>query len=248
MAESTAARQGILRPAFYAARPGPLRDWWTLTHPPYSAWHLSYVVIGACLAPHVRVDRLVATVVAFFLAVGIAAHALDELSGRPLRTQIPSSWLLGAAGAGLAGAIALGAIGVARVGWTIVPFIVAGPLLVIGYNSRLAQRRKDIVFAAAWGAFPLITAYVAQAQALSWAAIIAAAAAFALSAAQRSLSAPARRLRRRTLGFSGSLMELDGTESEVDRAWLLKPFERALNAMAAATVLFATALALFRLT
>ena len=76
------------RPAYYAARSGGWRDWWTLLHPPYTAWHLSYVVIGACLAPHVGLSALIATLIAFFLAVGLAAHALDELNGRPLRTRI----------------------------------------------------------------------------------------------------------------------------------------------------------------
>ena len=82
--------------AFYAARPGGWRDWWNLLHAPYTAWHLSYVVIGAALAPHVDVSRLVATLLAFFLAVGIAAHALDELRGRPLRTRIPGPVLVAA--------------------------------------------------------------------------------------------------------------------------------------------------------
>ena len=71
------------RPAFYAAGAGGWRDWWTILHPPYTAWHLSYVVIGASLAPHVDAGRLLATLLAFFLAVGIAAHLLDELHGRP---------------------------------------------------------------------------------------------------------------------------------------------------------------------
>ena len=70
------------------------RDWWTLLHPPYTAWHLSYVVIGAALAPQVLVSYLIATVLAFFLAAGLAAHALDELRGRPLRTAIPSAALV----------------------------------------------------------------------------------------------------------------------------------------------------------
>jgi hypothetical protein len=69
------------RPAFYALAPGGWRDYVTLLHPPYTLWHLSYVAIGAALAPHVEVERLVATLVAFFLAVGIGAHALDELNG-----------------------------------------------------------------------------------------------------------------------------------------------------------------------
>src|SRR3989442_13616404 len=37
--------------AFYALEPGGLRDYWTLLHPPYTLWHLSYVLLGAALAP-----------------------------------------------------------------------------------------------------------------------------------------------------------------------------------------------------
>src|SRR4029453_2598579 len=103
------------RPAFYAAT-GRAGDWWTVLHPPYTAWHLSYVAIGAALAPHLDAERLVATLLAFFLAVGIAAHALDEHNGRPLRTSIPSPVLCSAATAALVGAVAIGAAGVARVG------------------------------------------------------------------------------------------------------------------------------------
>ena len=63
-----------------------VRDWLTLLHPPYTVWHLSYVAIGAAVAGHLVLWRLGGTLLAFFLAVGIGAHALDELHGRPLRT------------------------------------------------------------------------------------------------------------------------------------------------------------------
>ena len=125
------------RPAFYAARPGGWRDWWTILHPPYTAWHLSYVVIGATLAPSTDGFRLAATALAFFLAVGIAAHALDELHGRPLHTQVSGPVLVGVAALALAGALALGVAGVSRTGAGLVVFIALGPLLVLGYNLEL---------------------------------------------------------------------------------------------------------------
>ncbi len=152
------------RPAYYAARPGGWRDWWTLLHPPYTAWHLAYVVIGACLAPVVSTSRLIATLLAFFCAVGLAAHALDELHGRPLRTQIPGPALVTVAAVGLAGAVGLGIAGAVQVGWALVPFLVLGPVLVVGYNFELfgGAIHNDVGFAASWGAFPVLTAYVAQ--------------------------------------------------------------------------------------
>src|SRR5205823_12724833 len=90
---------------------GGWRDYVTLLHPPYTGWHLSYVAIGAAAAPRFDGGRLGATVLAFFLAVGLSAHALDELSGRPLRTRISARVLLAIALGGLAGAVVIGLIG-----------------------------------------------------------------------------------------------------------------------------------------
>jgi hypothetical protein len=238
------------RPAYYAARPGGWRDWWTLLHPPYTAWHLSYVVIGAALAPRVQASRLIATVLAFFLAVGLAAHALDELRGRPLRTRIPSSALVAVVVVGLAGALALGVAGVYRVGWILIPFMVAGPVLVIAYNAELfgGVMHTDFGFAAGWGAFPVLTGYVAQAGSLAVAPILAAGGAFALSAAQRGLSTPARNIRRRAVRIEGSITFGDGRIVPITADELLRPLELALRATSWAIVLLATGMAVARLT
>jgi hypothetical protein len=238
------------RPAYYAARPGGWRDWWTLLHPPYTAWHLSYVVIGAALAPRVQTSRLIASVLAFFLAVGLAAHALDELRGRPLRTRIPAPALVAVVVVGLAGALALGVAGVYRVGWTLIPFMVAGPVLVIAYNAELysGAMHTDFGFAAAWGAFPVLTGYVAQAGSLAVAPVLAAAGAFALSSAQRGLSTPARNIRRRAVRVEGSITYGDGRIEPITADGLLRPLELALRASSWAIVLLAAAMAVARLT
>ena len=146
-----------------------MADWWTLLHPPYTLWHVSYAVLGASLAPHVDWTVLAATALAFFLAVGLAAHALDELNGRPLRTAIADRMLWGVAVGALAGAVTLGAVGVSRRGPALIPFIVVGVGLVLGYNLELFGGRlhTDLGFAAAWGGFPVVVGFVAQAPPLT---------------------------------------------------------------------------------
>ena len=237
------------RPAFYAAAPGGWRDWWTLLHPPYTAWHLAYVVIGASLAPHTDAVRLLATVLAFFCAVGVAAHALDEVHGHPLRTAIPDAALWLAAGAGLLGAVALGLLGLARVGPGLLAFIVVGPVLVVGYNLELFGGRlhTDVGFALAWGTFPVLTGYFAQAERLDLVALLGGAAAFALSYAQRALSTPARLLRRRVKRVEGTLAMDDGTVRGLNDRVLLEPLERALRALSWSMVALAVALAVARI-
>lgn len=238
------------RPSFYAARPGGWHDWWTLLHPPYTAWHLSYVVIGACLATHVSTSHLVATLLAFFLAVGVAAHALDELHGRPLGTGISATTLVTLTVVSLAGALALGALGVWKVGWSLVPFMVIGPLLVVAYNFEIFGGRfhTDAGFALAWGSFPVLVAYVAQTGTIAPAPVIAAAAAFFISAAQRHLSTPARLIRRRAAAVEGSISLTNGETISLSDRSLLQPLEKALHALSWGMVLVATALAIARLT
>jgi hypothetical protein len=222
-----------LAPAFYATRSrGWRRDVWAVLHPPYTAWHLSYVVIGASLAPSVDIVRLSATLLAFFLAVGISAHALDELKGRPLGTELPSAVLTGGAAVALIGAVALGVAGVTRVGPWLLPFIAVGILFVFAYNLELlgGKLHGDFWFAMSWGAFPVLTAYFAQTGRISIGAVAAAAGAFALSFGQRSLSTPARLLRRRSRSVSGAVTLSDGTAVQLDEATLLRPLEQALRA------------------
>lgn len=214
---------------------------WALLHPPYTAWHLSYVLIGAGLAPRVGGGRLLATLLAFFLAVGISAHALDELRGRPLQTQIPARVLWTAALLGLAGAVGLGFAGVTVIGPWLLLFMAVGVLFVFAYNLELLHGRVhgDFWFALSWGAFPVLTSYFAQAGRVSIAAVGAAAACYAISYAQRSLSTPARMLRRRTNSVTGTVTLADGSQVALDARVLLRPLERALSALSWGVVLLA---------
>jgi hypothetical protein len=237
------------RPAFYALAPGGWRDYWTLLHPPYTLWHLSYVAIGAGLAPEVSVPWLLETLLAFLLAMGIAAHALDELNGRPLRTRIPDGVLWTLAAIGLAGAVGLGVHGTVEVSGWIWPFIAAGVFLVVAYNLELLGGvvHSDLWFALAWGAFPVLTAYVAQTGRLRIEAVLAAAACAAISAAQRALSTPVRRIRRSVVEVRGEIVLSDGTTEPIDAATIRSASERGLGWLSLAMPCLAAALLVAKL-
>jgi hypothetical protein len=244
-----AARRSLDRPAFYALRPGGWRDVLTLLHPPYTAWHLSYVGFGAVAAPMVHGDRLAATLLAFFLGVGVSAHALDELAGRPLGTLLSRGVLVGLAVAGLAGAVAVGIVGAVTVSAGLLGFVAAGAFILVAYNLELFGGRlhTDFWFAAAWGAFPALTSYWINAQQLRVQGVLVAAGCFMLSVAQRRLSVPVRELRRRTTAVSGR-QELEGGDvRELDATTLAAPLDGALRACAAALVLLSAGLVITRL-
>lgn len=236
-------------PAFYATgRRSTWRDVRAVLHPPYTAWHLSYVVLGAMLVARVNWTTLIATLLAFFLAVGIAAHALDELRGRPLGTALPT-WLLSAAAAvGLGGAVVIGAIGITRVGFGLLGFMIVGAFFVLAYDLELfgGLVHTDFGFALSWGAFPVLTSAYAQSSTISWSAVVLAGAAALLSAAQRSLSNPVRMIRRRVTSVEGEMRFADGSVRPIDRDFLLNPSERALRAMSLAMIALAVALVIVR--
>jgi hypothetical protein len=221
--------QESVRPAFYALRRGGWRDYVTLLHPPYTAWHLSYVAVGAALAPDFHLDRLLWALLSFFLAMGVAAHALDEIKGHPLQTAIPTGVLVGLAAVCLAAAVAIG-IGAAYAwGYGLLVFIAIGALAVPAYNLEVALH-NGFGFALFWGAFPALTGYFVEAQTIRLEAILAALFAFTTSVVQRTLSTPVRSARRR-----------DGTVEGIDA------LERGLQLLSLAFVLLAVALVAARL-
>jgi len=237
-------RRRLDRPAFYALARGGWRDLVTLLHPPYTAWHLSYVAFGAATAPTLHADRLGAALGAFFLAVGVSAHALDELNGRPLRTALGRRTLVGLGAAGLVGAVGIGIAGAIVVSPLLVPLVVLGAVLVPAYNLELAGGRlhTDVWFALAWGGFPAFTGYFAQTLTIRPAGVLVAAACCLLSVAQRRLSTPVRELRRRTTAVTGEQRLTDGTTVHLTKARLAAPLEGALSALWIAAVLLAAGL------
>jgi hypothetical protein len=220
-----------------------------LLHPPYTAWHLSYVALGAAVAPVLHADRLGAALGAFLLAVGVAAHALDELAGRPLRTALSRPMLIALAAVGLGGAVAIGIVGAVIVSPLLVPLVAVGAFLVLAYNLEIAGGRfhNDTWFALAWGGFPAFTGYFVNALSIRPEGLLVAAACCLLSVAQRRLSTPARQLRRQTADVTGSQRLTDGQVLELSASRLAEPLEGALSALWMALVLLAVGLVVMRL-
>lgn len=238
-----------MAPAFYALGRGGWRDLLTVLHPPYTAWNLSHVAIGAAVAPELHLGRLLATIGAFFLAVGVAAHALDELRDRPLRTTLSDRALLLMAAGGLAGAVAIGVAGLFVVSLWLAPLIVAGAFFVPAYNLEWFGGRlhTDLWLIASWGAFPAFTGYFANALTVDPAAVLVALGCASLTAAQRRLSTPVRELRRRTVELSGVQALADGRTVQLDAARIAAPLDGALKTISVGMVLLAAGLVATRL-
>jgi hypothetical protein len=241
---------GTTRPAFYALAPGGWRDYVTLLHPPYTLWHLSYVAIGAGLAPDFKADVLGFALLAFFLGMGVGAHALDELNGRPLKTRIGDTTLVALAVTSLAGAAAVGIAVALRTNLWLLAFVAAGTFIAVAYNLELFGGRLhgDPWFSLAWGAFPVLATYFAAAETIRVEAVLGASFAALLSHAQRRLSTPVRLVRRRAREVTGTIELIDGSTIPITPDTLTAESERALRAISIATVCIALALVLLRVT
>ncbi len=223
-------------------------------HPPYTLWHVSNVAIGAAVAAHVYVGRLAATMAAFFLAVGVGAHALDELQGRPLGTQLSQRTLIALSVGGLGGALAIGVAGTIVVSPTLVPLVLAGGFIAPAYNLEWLNGRfhTDFWLAASWGGFSAFTGWYVNALGLhspreAIAATAAVLACFTLTTVQRRLSTPVRQLRRRTVAVSGEQHLTDGTVQHLHRDDLARPLDGALRGLSIAVPLLAVAMIALRL-
>ena len=242
---AAATNDARLSSAFYALRPGGWRDYWTLLHPPYTAWHLSYVLLGAALSPAPDPRIVAGALLAFGLGVGVAAHSFDELQGRPLGTRIPARVLALLGALGLAGAAALGVAAIAMLGPAFALFVAAGVALVLLYAFEAPLVHSDVGFALAWGAFPVLTAaYATGASPLP--AVAVAAAAALLSLAQRILSTRVRAVRRRSVSVDGEVRYRDGHHETLDAEGLIAAPEGALRILWLAVVALAVGLLLAR--
>jgi len=247
------AEDRLERPAFYALRRGGWGDLVTVLHPPYTLWNLANVAFGAAAASQIHTDRFVATLAAFFLAVGISAHALDELNGRPLKTELSDRALIGLAAVSLAGAIGIGIAGCIIVSATLAPFVVAGGFFVVAYNLELFGGRfhTDFWLAFAWAAFPAVTSWWINT--LSFASLktdvaglLVAAGCFGLVSVQRRLSTPVRRLRRKTVSLTGEQRLEDGTVIPLTVAEIAGPLDGSLRGLSWAVVVLAIGLVVIR--
>jgi hypothetical protein len=207
------------------------------------------VALGAAVAPTIHANRLGAALAAFFLAVGVAAHALDELHGRPLQTRLSDTTLVALAVTSLSGAVAIGVIGTLTISAWLAPLVAAGAFLVIAYNLELFGGRvhDDVWFALAWGGFPAFTGYFVNSLEVRPVGVLVAAACCLLSVAQRRLSTPVRELRRRTADVTGSQTLTTGETRPLDPDAIAAPLEGALRALWLGLVILAIAAVAARL-
>ena len=162
------------KPAWYFVRSSSkLGDLVNLMHLPYTGMVLSFVIIGAAAAPRAYPDRLAATLVAYFLGLGIGAHSLDQLepNGSHYVQSLSRRDLTVLAAVGMTGAIAIGAYYATTVAPFLLLFILAGFFFALAYTlpTRVGGGlfHNNVSFAFAWGYLPYLTSYYVNSQSIA---------------------------------------------------------------------------------
>lgn len=233
-----------LKPSWYSAEGhGLLADVLNLIHPPYTLWHLSYVLLGLSLSPTIFPERSAATLIAFFLGLGIGAHALDETMGNPLKTRLSKNVLYLLGFSALLAAVLIGIYYVVTLSILIIPFIVAESFFALAYNLEIFQKRfhTTAVFALSWGSIPFLAGYFVNALSISPGILIMAFAVALLTFVQKTLSTQARFIRRK-ISDVDALRLRTGESIPVTSQELISPAERSLKALT--LMIFAISIAL----
>lgn len=238
-----------LKPSWYSRdRHDAISEFINLLHPPYTLWHLSYVLIGIAMSPVIHIDRSIAVIIAFFLGLGIGAHALDETMGNPLRTRVSKKFLYIVGFASLSLAILIGLYYAIVVSILILPFVIVESFFAVTYNLEMFKKRfhSDLVFALSWGAIPFLTAYFVNSLSISPAAIVMAAGIGMLTFVQRTLSTQARLFRRKIKPVLTLNLE-NGESVPVTSQQLISPVEKSLKALTIMIFVISLALILSRI-
>jgi hypothetical protein len=167
------------RSEWFVPKIGPpkFRSFIGLLFLPYTGMVLSFSVIGSMLATPLYWNRLLATLIIYFLGLGIAAHALDALGSKALKPwgtifTKGQLWVMAILSLTLAYALAIYYMVLyVPLLWF---FAISEGFFVFAYNLELFKGRfhTDTWFAFSWGFLPVLAGYVMQTNKISLPALI----------------------------------------------------------------------------
>ncbi len=209
---------------------------------PYTGMCVSFTVIGSMLAPTIFWDRAGAIALIYFLALGIAAHALDSIGSKRVKPwgsyfSKKQLWILS-----LGTLIPAYAIGIyymvlyVPLLWVIA---VAEGFFIFAYNmeSFNGKLHNDGWFAFSWGVLPLLAGYIMQTNSVSLITFAAAAATGFVSYVEIKKSRPYKELKR---GNYDQTLPQEQVMSKINH------YERILKALSAGTISVAVILLVLR--
>ncbi|MFH0904258.1 MAG: hypothetical protein V1854_03610 [Methanobacteriota archaeon] len=173
-----------MRQTWYAAEGSKLAEFWTILHLPYTAMSLSFLAVGFGIAGVQRWDVFALVMVAYFLGLGIAAHAFDQLPGQGssyVKYLTPRE-LRSMGVAAVSAAVMIGVLLMVKLAaWHLLWIIPLQTFFVVAYPyAKFAKGffHNDIWFAVSFGYIPVMAGYYINTLTLNpefvpWAAVAA---------------------------------------------------------------------------
>lgn len=242
--------------AWYAQTGSKTRELFTIMHLPYTSMVLSYILIGASLSPSIYLTRLILTLVAYFLGLGISAHALNELHARHWGKELNKGELEILFAVPLVGAILIGfygmnvlyeSSGTPLASLVLLSFMALETFFVFAYNTNFSGGRfhSDLAFALSWGALPTIISYYVNALTITLPAVLISSAMAATAGIEINLSRWCKDFRRKSPLIK--MQFADSTELNLNTTGLIARPEKALKLIVVVVDLVACGLILHRL-
>lgn len=209
---------------------------------PYTGMCVSFTIIGSMLAPVIFWDRAGAIALIYFLALGIAAHALDSIGSKRVKPwgnyfSRKQLWILLITT--LVAAYAIGIYYIILYVPLLLIIAIAGGFFVFAYNMEWFRGRfhTDGWFAFSWGTLPLLAGYIIQTNDVSLIAFAAAAATGLVSYLEIKTSRPYKELKRGNY---------DKTMTEEQVASKINHYENILKVLSVGTISVAVILLVLR--
>jgi len=216
---------------------------------------LSYVLIGAALSPSIYLNRVILTLLAYFLGLGLSAHALNELHARHWGDALRKSELeilfvvpfVAAMLIAAYGIIVLYAASGVLTSLVLLAFVSLESFFLFAYNTDRWSGifHSDMSFAFSWAALPTVISYFVNASTIGIVAVLVALAMAATAGIEINLSRWCKDIRRKN-----PLTEMqfaDGTKSNLDAAHLIAKPEKSLKLIVVAVDLVGVGLTLHKL-
>ena len=199
---------------------------------------LSYVLIGAVVSPNLHPNRVVITLVAYFLGLGLSAHALNELHAGHWTKALGKRELVILFALPLGAAVVIGVYGMLELfaastsvvaPLTLMAFIMLETFFLFAYNTDAFSGtfHSDIWFAFSWAALPTLISYYVNALTITSEAVLVALAMAATAGIEINLSRWCKDFRRKS--HLTEMRFANGTRQRMNTSQLLARPEKSLK-------------------
>ena len=169
---------------------------------PYTGMCISFTIIGSMLSESIAWDRVLSIFIIYFLALGVSAHAADNLGSKKIKpwgTFFSTFELRLMVIGGLSVSYILGIYYIITFAPLLLIIAIIEGFFLFAYNFELFNGlfHNNFWFAVSWGSLPLLAGFVIQTNSISVLSLISSIMAFLVAYIEIRLSRKYKELKRK---------------------------------------------------